>query len=41
MLLFLADTPAKAGVQGNRHALATLDPGLRRDDGQVKPAITR
>jgi hypothetical protein len=32
-------TPAKAGVQGNQRALATLDPGFRRDDdnkGQSK-----
>jgi hypothetical protein len=31
---FSSVTPAKAGVQGNRHALATLDPGFRRDDEQ-------
>jgi hypothetical protein len=30
--VFLIVTPAKAGVQGNQHALATLDPGFRRDD---------
>src|SRR6516225_3487667 len=46
--IFLAVTPAKAGVQGNRRAVATLDPspdlirGFRRDDereGRMKPAI--
>ena len=31
-----AVTPAKAGVQGNRRALATLDPGFRRDDEKLK-----
>ena len=31
-------TPAKAGVQGNQRALATLDPGFRRDDGQGSEA---
>jgi hypothetical protein len=31
-LPFLAVTPAKAGVQGDKRALATLDPGFRRDD---------
>jgi hypothetical protein len=29
---FTSVTPAKAGVQGNRRNLATLDPGFRRDD---------
>ena len=29
---FLAVTPAKAGVQGKRRALATLDPGFHQDD---------
>jgi hypothetical protein len=32
--LFSSVTPAKAGVQGNQHAPATLDPGFRRDDEQ-------
>jgi hypothetical protein len=29
---FFPVTPAKAGVQGNQLALATLDSGFRRDD---------
>ena len=29
-------TPAKAGVQGKRRVLATLDPGFRRDDEKLK-----
>jgi hypothetical protein len=31
-----AVTLAKAGVQSNRRALATLDPGFRRDDKKLK-----
>src|SRR5215469_14148271 len=31
-------TPAKAGVQGDQRALATLDPGFRRDDEQKSGA---
>jgi hypothetical protein len=41
---FSSVTPAKAGVQGNQHALATLDPGFRRDDelkNEVTPAKMR
>jgi hypothetical protein len=36
--IFSFVTPAEAGVQGNQHALATLDPGFRRDDGQKTDA---
>jgi hypothetical protein len=32
--VLLTVTPAKAGVQGNQRALATLDPGFRRDDDE-------
>ncbi|HEX7200307.1 MAG TPA: hypothetical protein VF213_12560, partial [Dongiaceae bacterium] len=35
-----AVTPAKAGVQGNRHTLATLDPGFRRDDERKRRGKT-
>src|SRR5215469_7232352 len=40
--LFSPVTPAKAGVQSNQRALATLDPGFRRDDGNgVEVSKTR
>ena len=36
---FLSVTPAKAGIQGHKHPLATLDPGFRRDDGKRQGGI--
>jgi hypothetical protein len=38
---FSAVIPANAGVQGNQQALATLDPGFRRDDEQMSGAKSR
>ena len=38
--LFSSVTPAKAGVQGDERALATLDPGFRQDDGK-RAALSR
>jgi hypothetical protein len=32
--LFSSVTQAKAGVQGNKRALATPDPGVRQDDDE-------
>ena len=40
LIVFPTVTPAKAGVQGNKRALASLDPGFRRDDEEKREART-